>query len=204
MRWRRARWCVASGQSARRRLAVRSAEPDTPLTAVEERERRREEGVGEILRAGRRHQLGRRATGQHVSFVQNHDPVRDPGLVHQVARPEHADSTAVGQPAHVVEELAPRGGVQPDGGLVHQQYRRLVHQRPRQLHPPAVPAAEGAGEGVGAALELEARHLCVDAFPGTGTREAVQARAEGSRSRVGCWNTTPMPASAAVAWCRTS
>ena len=55
---------------------------------------------------------------------------------------------------------------------------RLVHQRPYELHPPPVAAAELSGFIIGAVLQPEPRKLFVDACLRHRARHTVQAGVE--------------------------
>ncbi len=110
--------------------------------------------------------------------MQHNHAVRLLDLLHQVRGPQHAGLRLHGKPARIGNDLRARGGIEPDGGLVHQQHGGLVQQRARQFHLAPVAAGELAHWCAGPLCQAEVVQQPGDARRGNAARQPVQAGME--------------------------
>jgi hypothetical protein len=67
-------------------------------------------------------------------------------FLNEVRCPQYADTTLAAQPQYIIQKIASHGSVQSDCRLVKQQYRRLVHQRPREFYTAPIATTEFAAD----------------------------------------------------------
>ena len=113
----------------------------------------------------------------HAAVAHPHDPLR-PGR-DLAAVGDHEDRLAGGvQPVEQVEHLGRTRGVQRARGLVGEQQRRPVRQRPRDRHALALPARQRAGPLGGAVEQAERVEQVAGAGGGLGGPGAGDERGQ--------------------------
>src|SRR5256885_4747935 len=94
------------------------------------------------------------------------------GLIHEVRRQKHGRSGR-SEPMNLVPELAPAHRVDPGGGLVEKQERRLVDGGARQCDPLFPSAGKGARQLALSAEQTGPRQNLVDASAPAGASHTV-------------------------------
>jgi hypothetical protein len=101
-----------------------------------------EERLFQVLRAGHRSDLVRRALGEQPAVLDEAEALAALRLVHDVARNDDRGAV-LGHAAEALPELDAELRVDADGGLIEQEQLRLVHERARQRA--ALPHASAQG-----------------------------------------------------------
>ena len=78
-----------------------------------------------------------RVLGDHAPFVDHRDAVAALGLFGAVRGEQHGQAALRAQRLDALPDLAEEALVEPGGRLVHQEQRRLVQERARELEPAA-------------------------------------------------------------------
>ena len=125
--------------------------------------------------AGALQKRRRRALRNDAAAMQDDDPVGRFGFVDEMGGPQDGHRAPVAQLEHVVQQVAPARRVEAHRGFVHEQEFRAVDQRPRELDPAALAAAEGPRTVPRAVGQAQMTQVLRDPRARLGARKAVQA-----------------------------
>ena len=125
----------------------------------------------DVLDGGRGHELlelGEGAVGDDPALVQDRDPVGELLRLVQVLRGEQDGHPLSGQVLDGLPDLQASLRVEPGGGFVQVDHRRVADQAHRDVEPPAHPAGVGGRPASARLGEGEARQQVVRDRPGIG------------------------------------
>ena len=133
-------------------------DPRRPLPHAVERvlqlHRPREPQLHHLTRGVLGHQLARRAFGDDLPAVHDHQPVAELLRLVHVVGGEHERDAVLLEPVQALPEHVPGLRVEAGGGLVEQQHLGLVDQRTCDREPPLHPARKRVDARVAAVAEL--------------------------------------------------